>query len=289
MPLDEKKTFQLYRHLNVAAVLVCIYLAIFVSPLKVFFLPHLHRFITVNIDAIINILVITFMAGSLCLMFMVWWINFADKNMKRRVSAYMSQMVAKDYYRGNKRIDFYRAVKTSLSKYSRDDPAEVGHDVDKKNVAIGRADKTHRKFQEFKARRIREEEKEDKSDGTRKLLYPNGVVKKEVTYKDGKIEGIYKTFYEDGTLHQEMHYKNGLLNGVYKACDEFGIPYFEITYRDGIKHGVEKGYYKSGVVEYEEEYIEGNRVSRKSYDEGGELRFKHVLPILSPEKEKEGL
>lgn len=276
MPLNEKKTFQIYHYLNWAAVFVCAYLAIFVSPLKVFIVPHLHNLITENIDAIVNILVMTFMLGSLALMFMVWWINFADKAMKRRAAQYISQLVAKDYYKGSKKIDFYRAVKTSLSKYSRDDPAEVGHSVDQKDALVGRSDKTHRKFQEFKAKRIREEEKEDKSDGLHKLLYPNGVVKKEVTYKDGKIEGVYRTYYEDGTLHQEMHYKDGLLNGIYKACDEFGIPYFEITYKSGIKHGMESGYYKSGVIEYQEEYVDGNRVSRKSYDEGGELKFKHT-------------
>jgi len=78
------------------------------------------------------------------------------------------------------------------------------------------------------------------------------------------------------TPYQERHYQDGLLNGIFKAYDEFGIPYFEIVYKNGVKHGVENGYYKSGAIEYEEIYENGKRISRKTFDEGGELKFKHT-------------
>jgi len=273
MTINEKKTFRLYRTLNILALGICLYVVVFVSPLKEFILPHLRKFVEANIDIITNILVVAFMVGSLALAFIVWWVVYADKATKSRMEAYVSQLVAKDYYKGSKRIDVYRAVKTAISKYSGQIPGEEDHGSP--NVVTSPSEKVRGKLQSTIAKDVKEEEPEDTSDGSHKFFYPNGTVKKEVTYKNGKMDGVYRTYYEDGTLHLEKYFKDGLLHGVFKAYDEFGTPYFEITYQDGIKHGIENGYYKNGVMEYQEVYQNGTRVSRKTFDESGELKFKH--------------
>lgn len=275
MTVNEKKTFRLYKVLNIIALGFCIYLAVFVSPLKDFFLPHLRKFVTVNIDAFVNVLWVTFIAGSVALVLMTRWIASADRINKSRAKSYLSKLVAKDYYKGAKRIDFYKAVKTSLSKYSRQVPGEEDPGTAGADVVTSDAFKIRGKLKDVQADDVRAEPAEDTSDGTHKYYFPNGTLKREITYQNGKVEGIYRTFYEDGSLHQERHFKNGLLHGVFKAYDEFGIPYFEMTYKDGVKHGIESGFYKSGVVEYQDVYEEGVRVSRATFDEGGELKFKH--------------
>lgn len=276
MPLNEQQTFRLYRILTFIALGLCIYLAVFVSPLKGIILPPLKKFVVANINALVNVVWLTFILGSTSLAGVFWWIYDSDKIDRSRAKEYISQLVAKDYYKGVKKVDYYKAVKTALSKYSRQTPGEEDPAAGGSDVKTSDADKVRAELKRIKAKAMPEEPPEDTSDGTHRYHYPNGTLKKEVTYKSGKLDGVFRTYYEDGSLHQERQYQGGLLNGVFRAFDEFGAPYFEIAYRNGVKHGIENGYHKSGVVEYEEIYENGKRVSRKTFDEGGDLKFKHT-------------
>lgn len=276
MSVNEKKTFRLYRYLNLLALALCVYLAVFVSPLKEVLLPPLKRFVVTNIDALINVIWLVFIIGSTSLAAVFWWIYDSEKSDKSRAKEYISQLVAKDYYKGVKKVDYYKAVKTALSKYSRDSLGGEEATAKGSDVKTSDADKIRAKLKKARFKARPEEPAENTSDGTHRYHYANGTLKKEVTYKNGELDGMFRTYYEDGSLHQERGYKDGLLNGVFRAFDEFGIPYFEIAYKDGVKHGVENGYYKTGVVEYEEIYENGKRVSRRTFDEGGDLKFKHT-------------
>ncbi len=273
MTISEKKIFRFYRHLNFIAVGVCLFLVFFVSPLKGIVLPHLRGFVTANLDALLNIFWVVFITGSSAMILIVLWLEKTDRETKPRAKQYISRLVAKDYYKTNRRVDYYRAVKTALSKFSAQTPGEEDRVSTVKNTVITPRDKLSQEIAQFQ---YIDDENEDKSDGTHKYFYPDGMLKKEVTYLNGKMEGIFRTYYQDGTLHLEKVFKDGLLDGVFTAYDEFGIPYFDITFKEGVKHGVENGYFKTGVVEYQEVYEDGKRVSRKSFDEGGELKFKHV-------------
>ena len=52
--------------------------------------------------------------------------------------------------------------------------------------------------------------------GVLKEYYENGVIKEEVSYKNGKLNGVFREYFEDGALQSEGYYKNGYLNGVIK-------------------------------------------------------------------------
>ena len=146
MALHEKKVFHLYRILNLLAIGTCIYLAVFVSPLKEVLLPPLKRFVVANIDALINIIWLTFVIGSTALIVIFWWIYDSDKKYKSRAKAYISKLVVKNYYKGAKRVDYYKAVKTALSKYSRQIPGEEDQVAGSVDVKTSDAEKARVKL-----------------------------------------------------------------------------------------------------------------------------------------------
>lgn len=50
-------------------------------------------------------------------------------------------------------------------------------------------------------------------NGMNKEYYENGILKEEISYKDGKLDGIYKEYYENGSLKSQSTFKNGVLDG----------------------------------------------------------------------------
>lgn len=57
-------------------------------------------------------------------------------------------------------------------------------------------------------------------DGNLIAYYDNGVVKKELIYKNGLQEGLQKFYYPSGEIEAIYEYKNGLVNGL---AEEFFI------------------------------------------------------------------
>ena len=49
--------------------------------------------------------------------------------------------------------------------------------------------------------------------GINKEYYENGIIKEEISYKDGKLNGISKEYYENGSLKSESTFKDGVLDG----------------------------------------------------------------------------
>ena len=49
--------------------------------------------------------------------------------------------------------------------------------------------------------------------GINKEYYENGIIKEEISYKDGKLNGVSKEYYENGSLKSESTFKDGVLDG----------------------------------------------------------------------------
>ena len=49
--------------------------------------------------------------------------------------------------------------------------------------------------------------------------------------------------------------------------------FFEIEYKDGKQHGLDKIYYRTGVLQFEDTYVEGKKSRRKTFDQGGKVKF----------------
>ena len=52
-----------------------------------------------------------------------------------------------------------------------------------------------------------------KGSGINKEYYENGIIKEEISYKDGKLNGVSKEYYENGSLKSESTFKDGVLDG----------------------------------------------------------------------------
>ena len=50
--------------------------------------------------------------------------------------------------------------------------------------------------------------------GINKKYYENGILKEEISYRDGKLDGISKEYYENGSLKSESTFKDGVLDGI---------------------------------------------------------------------------
>ncbi len=249
MVLKSKKVRELFKKALKVTLGICFFIVLIKDPFKQNFLPPLKQFVTTHIDSLLNFLLHTFLICSSVLVVIVYLIFQENKKDKSKFSKYASQLVAKDYYKGYKKIDYAKAVASSLYKYSR---MNLEEQMRLEASAPG---------------------EEKKQDGTYKSFYPNGQLKLEENYKDGKLEGIYRNYYEEGHLHQERTYKQGLLNGAFKAYDQNGVLYFETHYKDDKKDGTENTYYMNGVVQYQDTYKDGLLLNRKTYDENGELKF----------------
>ena len=49
--------------------------------------------------------------------------------------------------------------------------------------------------------------------GINKEYYEHGIIKEEISYKDGKLNGVSKEYYENGSLKSESTFKDGVLDG----------------------------------------------------------------------------
>ena len=87
-----------------------------------------------------------------------------------------------------------------------------------------------------------------------KSYYQNGLIKREIPYKDSLIQGYQKDFFSNGSLKSVTHYNNG------------------------IKDGIEKFFYNSGKVAKDYSLFLGKYFgSQSDYNEAGELMlFRYI-------------
>jgi len=254
------------------ALVVCALVMFYRDVIVVYIKPPLLQFVNAHSSFLLYLSSFIFVSCSLLLILIVWWLDWGDRRKSPPDSKYISQLVCKNYYGDYKKVSFYRAIKTSLSKFSRASlngeedtaagtPPRVSPEVAKKEKNLSPAVP------------LSEQVPEDTSDGLHRTFYKGGQLEKEVTYKDKKLHGDYRTYYEDGKLHQEKYYQDGKLDGIFRAYDEEGVLYFEIAYKDGKQNGITKTYFKTGILQYQDTYKDGVMVHRNTYSEVGEQLF----------------
>lgn len=131
----------------------------------------------------------------------------------------------------------------------------------------------------FFTRKIKEEVEynlEGAQEGISRAYYRNGILKKEVLYKNGKKEGIEKEYSKNGSLHCEISYHQGVRDGIYRYYAK-GKLSREYTYKMGRKEGAAKRFYADGT-RFEFECKDGReKVGRwRNYDQKGLLVLEKV-------------
>lgn len=264
-----KKEAQIFTWSNFFTVVFGVVLLLLVQrPLTHFFNTILVEYASRHSMVLLNMLLFIFVTCSLILIAIIYWLAWDNKQLKSKITNYVSKLVCKDYYKEQKRMRYDQYAAAHTGEAGR--KLEVGEEF-----FAGQVHERVKTSRESAVGKIEEEGiyLDGKFTGMRKIYYANGQMKEESFLKNGLLHGTYRTYYEDGRMHHEKTYKEGKMNGVYKAFDEHGTPFFEITYMDDKQHGLDRSFFPSGVVQYEDTYLNGIRVHRKTYDEGGALKF----------------
>jgi hypothetical protein len=127
----------------------------------------------------------------------------------------------------------------------------------------------------------------------KKIYYPNGKLKAELSLKKGIPHGLYRDWFEDGVLASELNFKNGIPDGISRYWDENGNLLIENNIINGT--GVQKSWEpvtrlwaeqswidgmctgrcrvseEDGTVVKDEYWIKNRQVSRKKYIQMCEL------------------
>ncbi len=293
---DIKKVFMRGVWLSLAIGFAVFYYQDFI---RVYIKPAVMEFVEIYGVALLYFLFGVFVTCGIFMIFIVWWLEWGDKKRERYVSKYISQLICDNYYGDYRKTNVYKAIKTCLSKFSRDSlEGEKDENKDQMyrlhrhhNGDVSRSD-----YNLAQQRQKVHEPQEDTSDGTHRTYHKNGRLEREVSYKNNVLHGEYRIYYEDGKLHQEKFFKNGKLDGIFKAYDEEGVLYFDISYKDGKQDGIMNTYYKTGILEYRETYKDGRMTHKETYGPSGELLFrqkydqdeseKKTLEKVDPEKKK---
>lgn len=220
----------------------------------------------IDVIFLCQFLIYVFVILGFILTMTVYWVGWDNVRSRLRLNRYRSSLVVRDYYKRQRRLQYERVV-GGLNRFSDNKLDLTGKEKEERllfNLDSGTAVMTPVGTIAFK---------DGKLDGVFVSHFGNGKVESEVNYKDGKFDGHFRTYYPDGRLHAEKFYKDGKLEGVFKAYDEDGSIFFEINYKGGKQEGFDKTYYRSGVMQYLDIYQEDKRIHRKTYDEGGNLKY----------------
>ena len=83
--------------------------------------------------------------------------------------------------------------------------------------------------------------------GLWKTVNEEHIVVEEVNYKNGKIDGSFRIFYPDGTLKREGYYKDGMQQGIQKDYNIAGRIIEEAHIKNDLLDGEYINYYSSGA------------------------------------------
>lgn len=238
--------------------------------------PPVMEFVGEHMEFLKFLIFIVLVFCTTALILIVWWLEWGDKKKNSAITKYVTQLVCENYYGDYRKTDVYRAIKTCLSKFSRDQiqEEERGREDAKRRLGQRKVNRKGFSSKVFGDERIFPDTTMKFDDGIHRTYFKNGKLEKEISYKSNLLDGVFTSYYEDGRLHQQGCYRSGKLDGIYKAYDEDGILYFEMGYQNGKQDGITKIYYKTGVLQYQDTYKNGKRVFRESYNEAGELMFR---------------
>jgi antitoxin component YwqK of YwqJK toxin-antitoxin module len=122
--------------------------------------------------------------------------------------------------------------------------------------------------------------KDGKQDGVRKLLFPNGKIEVEETYKNGNV-ATKKAFYDNGKLSVKGQYDEAVtMSGEWTYYYKNGKVKEFVNFKNNVEDGAFKEFYENGNIKAEGNYaplqlgVETEGVEQgelKEYDENGEL------------------
>lgn len=129
------------------------------------------------------------------------------------------------------------------------------------------------------------EKEEDFSNilnGPRTEYYPNGMVSKRYTLKDGVPDGSYKFYSDSGKIVSDQYLVDGVPNGITRTFYSNGNVRSEMQYVDGLPSGESKEFYPNGNIKSESMTSgEMDRLSVQSkqyYEEGG-LKSESIMSM----------
>jgi len=221
--------------------------------------------LSIDLTFLSFLMVYVFFICGLILLSIVYWLGWDNLRFKVKQMKYRSALMAKDYYKEDRRIH-YDSFVGDINRFSDGKLDLSGKEQEEGKLANLDNDQRAALSQVIAF-------KDGKLEGTFRSYFVNGKIESEVTYREGKLNGPYRTFYPDGRLRAERFYNEGKINGIFRAFDEDGSIFFEISYYDGKQNGPDKTFYRSGVLQYLDIYKDGKRLHRKTYDEQGNLRF----------------
>jgi len=122
---------------------------------------------------------------------------------------------------------------------------------------------------------IPEQAAQDQSDENYtgvKQFFDAGVLKKEITFKNGIKEGLCKNYYDDGRLKRTIWYANNIKEDTAKWYYKSGDVYRATPYSNNKIHGLQMKYYEGGRVQASIPYKHGLRTpGLEEYSENGLL------------------
>ncbi len=286
MLIKEKKIYLFIVRFLKIALAVFIVTCIFVDPLRSLIFPPLKDFVHKHINLLVHMVVLIFIICTFILLLILVALEKEYQRMRslNQEPDYKSELVAKDYFEKGKSFDYYKAIRTLISRYRKGPLGDSKEDEFQSKIK-----EIQREPELFQGSRTMQylhamEKKRSfldrinpfrKKDGVVSKHYPNGKIKAETRYKKGRIHGTYRSYYADGTLHQEIHYSEGRLNGLFRAYDENSVLFFERNYKDGKQVGIENVYYPNGVLHFRDTYRNGVKINKKTYSQTGQLEYDH--------------
>ena len=111
-----------------------------------------------------------------------------------------------------------------------------------------------------------------KQHGLATSWWPGGGPKwTEGTFKHGKEHGLRIEWFENEQKELETNYRDGKRHGLETVWYSTGQKSGEGNYKDGKRHGLGTGWYENGQKMVEETRKDGKLISKKGWDEDGNL------------------
>jgi antitoxin component YwqK of YwqJK toxin-antitoxin module len=112
-------------------------------------------------------------------------------------------------------------------------------------------------------------------NGYYREYFPNGLIQREMTYKDHQKTGWYHSYHENGKIREEVTFKNGEIHGWFVLYDIRGVIERESSWKNGEEYGLSVEYYPNGgkKVERVSGLQDGKNVVTYFYDRNGNPLF----------------
>ncbi len=99
-------------------------------------------------------------------------------------------------------------------------------------------------------------------------------------YKDGKLHGPRKVYYNNGKIAEEEMYQNGVKHGPYKKYTDTGIVLEEVEIVNGQMHGESVNRNPDGTLASKGKYVEGAKKGYWEFYSKGKLSKKEKYPVV---------